>query len=111
MKACRVTAFGLVMALCLIAVAPAAHAAGGPRPARTTVTGWPGDWAAGWMATLAGWFGWGADEPRPAGQPQPVMAADKGGCTDGSCPPPLPPPTTTGDCSGSTDPSGTPCNL
>jgi hypothetical protein len=102
------TAFGLVMVLCLIAVAPAAHAVGGAMPARTTMIDWPGDWAAVWMARLAGWLGWGTDEPRPAGQPQAVVEADKGDCPDGSC---LPPPTTTGDCSGGLDPNGVPCNL
>ncbi len=106
MKPCRVTAFGLVMILCLIAAAPAAHAAGGAVPGGTAMIGWAGDWAGQWMARLAAWLGWGSDEPRPAEQPRAVVEAGKGDCKD--CAPP--PPTTSGDCSGSTDPSGTPCN-
>lgn len=109
MKVLRVTALGLVVAACLVAMAPAAQAADdGPRSGRVVVGG-SGGWLVELMERVGGWLGWGDDEPRP------VPEAVRGDCTGGldpsggSCPAPPPVPLGDGDCTGGLDPNGGPC--
>ena len=94
MKGLRKAALGLAVVACLLTAAPAAQAGAMDSPLVFTSQG---AWITGWLARLAGWFGWGDVE-----QPRAVTAAAKTGRF-------APQPTPQGDCHGGLDPSGTPC--
>ncbi len=102
MKALRMAACGLVVAMCLAAAAPAAGAEGAGRPARAAVTS-TGEWVAGLIARLLERVGSERGAPRPAVEP-----VGDDGCSidpDGN---PLCNPRPTTDSGCHIDPSGAP---
>ncbi len=107
MKALRVTALGLVVALCLLTPAPAALADEVWRPRAVTVR--PGEWIAGWLERAAEWLGW------ERGGPRAVTDFESCGIDPDGAPRPCPPggtpavPAPVGDESCGLDSDGAPC--
>ena len=92
MKGLRKAALGLAVVACLLTAAPAAQAGQMDMPLVITSHG---AWISGLVARLAGWFGWGGEQPR-------VAASGTSGRR-------TPLPTPQGDCTGGIDPLGGPC--
>ncbi len=80
MKRSRVAALGLIVAVCLLAAAPAARA-GVITGDGTALLERPGEWLGRWVAWLAGWIGWGGEEGQVGGGAGAVIAAH-GSCVD-----------------------------
>ncbi len=107
MKRLRLTALGLVVAVSLVAAAPAAFAADTRVPGRLALGG-PGGW-------LAEWVVWLVDVVAPAPRGPRAVTAQDGGCIDPSgAPKPCPTgeapagPGAQGDTGGCIDPLGSP---
>ena len=96
MKGLRKAALGLAVVACLLTAVPAAQA--GPMDTPLVLTS-QSAWISGWLARLAGWFRWGAVQPR----------ARTEATTGGVDPNGMPPPAMAGDCTGGIDPMGGPC--
>ncbi len=106
MKRLRVTALGLVVAVSLVAAAPAAFAEDTWVPGRLALGG-----AGGWLAE---WVAWLLDAAAPAPHGPRAVTAQDGGCLDpDGAPKPCPSgepagPGTQGDEGGCIDPGGAP---
>ena len=82
MKGLRKAALGLAVVACVLTAVPAAQAGQMDTPLLLTSQS---AWIGGWVARLAGLFGWGGSARR------------------------APLPTPQGDCTGGVDPNGGPC--